>query len=160
MLLYQEYDMLKKSRYLCFLFFFSQISLSNRDIIIEFKGSNLPTFQANIIFGPEITFQLAEKWYGFTSAEFFLHKNYPAYFFSFGIKYFIPFRNGNFYLGLGFQPTWLLEKHESYHFKQHTFLPIPIVKIGSYFNLPNNCVFDLFAELPFPRIGMGLGYRF
>lgn len=102
------------------------ISIQSYDVLIEGKGayflSTDKTFH-NIYntgcweFGLEGTAKIINHIYGFMNVDFF-NKNgetkifkTPSKFhstnFGIGIKYFIPFEKGDFYIGLGAAPTYL-----------------------------------------------------
>jgi hypothetical protein len=198
--------MANKKYYVIGAMLFSFSSLQSRDVLLEFKGAYfLPTdsvfkkiYHGGALYGPEITVQLCcdANVYGFVSVDF-LQKNGKSIGFNsptkvrliplgVGLKYFVPFCFGDFYVGLGFQPTYL-------HTKDDSPLVIPkhskwgfggIAKIGSYFDLPHNFFIDLFIDYSFVKVpfhnthaptgpvvprtanvsgaifGAGVGYRF
>ena len=176
-----------------------------RDALLEFKAAAfIPTNDCvkdiyghvGALYGPEITIQLCDEsnWYGFASADF-LSKNghsiglctptkmsiIPL---GFGLKYFVPFCYGDFYVGLGFQPLHLKTINCSPNVPQtiSKWGVGGIAKLGTYFNLPHNLFIDFFVDYSFVNvdcstcllgvvtpmkvsmngaiIGLGLGYRF
>jgi len=101
-----------------------------------------------------------------------------------GLKYFVPFSCGDFYIGLGALPAWAQTKDCSPYV-------VPtlskwgcggIAKVGVYFDLPKSFIVDIFVNYSFVKIpfeccfngctqthpakldgvivGLGLGYRF
>jgi len=189
------------------LFFFTG-SLSARDILLEFKGAYFLATEhlfreiygnGGALYGPEVTFQLCDddNWYGFASIDFFQKDGHSLGLcdatkarimpLALGLKYFVPFCYGDFYIGLGFQPT---------HLKTINCSPFVaectsqwgfggIAKIGTYFDLPCNFLIDIFIDYSFVKVdcnkkcqppagpvtstkadisgvifGAGLGYRF
>lgn len=179
--------------------------ISAHDYLLEFKGayflSTDPLFKqifcnGSALCGPEFTFQVCRNWYGFVSADFFskcgtsvgLNSTTKIQLVPLGLgaKYFVPYCYGDFYLGLGFQPTYL-KTINNYPFvaqctSQWGFGGI--AKVGSYINLPCNFFLDLFVDYSFvwtncnnqacntgfvvplksnlsgAIFGAGLGYRF
>ena len=109
-----------------------------------------------------------------------------------GLKYFVPFANstgrftGDFYVGLGVEPTYLQTKDSSpYVYRNHSKWGVGgIAKVGAYFNLPRNFFIDVFVDYSFDWVknkscaapegvvvpttanvsgaifGAGIGYRF
>lgn len=189
--------------YLFFLGLFSATVSHPYDIIVEGKGSGLiatnDTFQC--IYGKgvgsggvEITAGEYKHLYGFLSTDIFhssgtsigLCDKTTATFVEIGIglKYFVPFRYGDFYLGLGALPTYLRTKDCSPFVveRMSKWNCGGIAKIGTYFNLPKSCIIDLFLNYTFVKIsneccfnectqeqdahlngvilGVGIGYRF
>ncbi len=177
-------------------------SLHSYPFLLEFKGAYfLPTgnvfnkiYHNAAIFGPEVTFAIHNDWYGFASADFLSTKGRSINFHNrttvtlidvaVGFKYFVPFRYGNFYAGLGVLPTQV-------HTRDHSPFVIPkrtkwgcggIGKMGAYFDLPQCFVINIFFEYSFVnisfkhhfnaitqshkanlngcRFGAGLGYQF
>lgn len=198
--------MLKILKNIYLLFLFSCASIFCKDVFIEFKGACfLPTNscvrniygKAGPLYGPELTFQLCENknWYGFASLDF-LTKNgrsiglcdrtkmhlMPL---GLGLKYFVPFCFGDFYMGLGFQPV-LLKTINCSNFvlnKTSNWAFGGVAKMGSCFDLCDNYFLDIFADYSFAKlsckkrcynldvinvkanisgavIGAGIGYRF
>jgi hypothetical protein len=100
-----------------------------------------------------------------------------------GLKYFVPFSCGDFYLGLGALPTWLKTNDcAPYVISEQSHWGCGgIAKVGVYFNLPKSFIVDIFANYSFVKIkgeccpnigtipntahlngvilGVGLGYR-
>lgn len=178
-------------------------SLMSRDILLEFKGAFFrPTdscvrdmFGAGAaLYGPEVTFQLCEQrnWYGFASADFLSKKGHsiglctPTKMYlvplGLGVKYFVPFCYGDFYVGIGVQPVHLRTQNCSPFVREITskWGVGGVAKVGSYFDLPCNWFIDLFINYSFAHIecdtctdiaalkadvsgavfGIGVGYRF
>jgi hypothetical protein len=151
-------------------------AVCDHDLIIELKGaafvptsSRLKNIYGNAIgnVGGEATFQLSscnEHWYGFASVDYLNKKGHSIGLcaptkvdlvpLALGVKYFIPFCYGNFYLGLGFQPLYVKTHNPPYVApctSQWAFGGI--AKIGSYFDLPCDWVFDLFIDYSFAKTG-------
>ncbi len=187
-----------------FMFLFVGSSLFARDVLLEFKGAYFyPTDscvrdiygKGGALYGPEVTFQLCQdqNWYGFASIDFFNKKGcsvglcgqtkmsiMPV---AVGVKYFVPFCYGDFYVGLGFQPARLKTENCSPDVIRNTskWGFGGIAKVGSYFDLPCSCFLDVFLDYSFVKVGCekycgsvvplkadisgvvfgaGLGYRF
>lgn len=147
-----------------------------RNVLLEFKAAYfLPTNscvrhiygKGSILYGPEITFQLCENknWYGFASVDFLSKKGHSLGLcnrtkmsivpLGIGVKYFVPFCHGDFYIGLGFQPIHLKTLNCSTHaiHKTSKWGFGGIAKIGANFNLPCHFFMDLFFDYSFTRIG-------
>jgi hypothetical protein len=144
--------------------------------------------------GFEITGGAYKHLYGFLSVDAFHKSGHSIGFCSpttvtfveigLGLKYFVPFSCGDFYLGLGALPTWLKTNdcapyviHEQSHWGCGG-----IAKVGVYFDLPKSFIVDIFVDYAFVKIegeccpnigtipntahlngvivGAGLGYRF
>jgi len=175
-----------------------------RDVLLEFKGAYfLPTNcefrniydNGGALYGPEVTFELCNQIYGFISIDFF-QKNgrslgdcsptqitlVPI---GMGLKYLVPFCLGDFYVGLGFQPTvvqitncspFVIPEQSQWGFGG-------IAKVGTFFDLPCNLFIDIFIDYSFLNVcfnngcqtlpvvlnkahlsgaifGAGFGYRF
>lgn len=104
----------------------SNIIIQSYDVLIEGKGAYFlatdQTFKQTYNngcweFGLEGTAQIINHIYGFMSVDLF-NKNGQSHFFQtpskfhstnfgIGIKYFMPFDKGDFYIGLGATPTYL-----------------------------------------------------
>lgn len=150
------------------------ITMHARDILVEFKAAYFqPTgctfkniYQGGALYGPEVTFQFCEQspWYGFASADFLSKSGHslglctPTKVYivplGLGVKYFEPFCYGNWYVGLGFQPT---------HLKTVNCSPAVVTtshwgfggifKIGAYIDLSCNFFADLFFDYSFVTVG-------
>lgn len=177
-------------------------SLKSNDVLVEFKCAYfLPTnaefrniYGGSAIFGPEVTFEFCNQIYGFISIDFFQKNGYslgdcsPTQItlvpIGMGFKYLVPFCFGDFYVGLGFQPTvvqitncspFVIPEQSEWSFGG-------IAKVGTYFNLPYDLFLDIFIDYSFLNVcfnngcggaivpskahlsgtlfGAGLGYRF
>lgn len=166
---------MQKTIRLSTLLFFLTTQIWANQILLEFKtacviptkslvrhiyGKALPEF------GPEVTFQLnsCDNWYGFASIDF-IRKNGHSIglcdrtqlrmsLFAFGVKYFVPFCYGNFYIGAGMQPIHVKTENCSQFVTQKTaqWGPGAVIKIGSYFTLPHNLFINLFADYSIARL--------
>lgn len=178
--------------------------IKSRDVLLEFKAAYfLPTDSlvrdiygnGGALYGPEVTFRLGQcqNWYGFASIDFLSKKGHsiglcdPTKMYimpiGVGLKYFVPFNYGDFYIGLGFQPAHLKTINCSPFVVQKTskWGFGGIAKIGAFFNLPHNFFIDLFFDYSFVKVptsccsgitapskadisgsvfGAGVGYRF
>lgn len=194
--------MLKLVRSLTKLIICLSAPLLARDVLLEFKAAYFlftdPCVKSiygngGALYGPEITFLLGKNWYGFASADFLSKKGHSVGLHNatkmdivplgVGLKYFVPFCYGDFYLGLGFQPVHLKTINCSPYVAEVTskWGFGGIAKIGSYFDLPHNFFIDLFFDYSFVKVdcqkcapgviplkanlsgcifGAGLGYRF
>jgi hypothetical protein len=173
------------------------------DVIIEGKGNAFITTNDtfNAIYGRatggggfEVTGGHWKNIYGFMSVDAFHNSGNTQCFctptkvtfveIGFGLKYFVPFRVGDFYIGLGALPVWLQTKDCSPYViqKQSNWGVGGIAKLGVYFDLPRSFVIDLFANYSFAKVkgeccpsigtvpnvahlngmifGAGIGYRF
>jgi len=183
----------------------SSAPLFCRDILLELKAAAfIPTNDcmkdiyghAAAIYGPEITFQLCSErnWYGFASVDFLSKKGHSIGLctptemdiaaLAVGLKYFVPSCYGDFYVGLGFQPTHLKTINCTQPNPQTTskWGFGGIAKIGTYFDLPRCFFLHIFVDYSFATvkctttcstasipvrvhlkeaiIGAGIGYRF
>ncbi len=157
---------------------FLMMPLCARDVILEFKAAYfLPTNSlfrhiydnGGALYGPELTVQLCEdkNWYGFLSLDYFQKKGrslglcertkvslLPL---GVGLKYFVPMwcDHADFYLGLGFQPTYVRTKNhaECLTTKQSRWGFGGIAKVGTYWYLPHHFVIDLFVDYSFVKVG-------
>jgi hypothetical protein len=182
---------------------FITTSLNAYDVLVEGKGncfiSTNDSFQD--IYGKavggggfEITAGEYKNIYGFMSIDAFHKKGSTPCFCSettatfveiaLGLKYFVPFNYGDFYIGLGVLPTYLKTKDCS-PFVVPTLSKWGcggIAKVGVYFALPKSFIVDIFVNYSFVNInydccfngctqthpaklngvivGAGLGYRF
>lgn len=151
-------------------------SIEARDLIFEFKsGAFLPTDHnyreiygtASVFYNPEFTVQLVEEkpWYIFFSVAYTSKEGKSIGFctrtkveilpLGIGVKYVIPFRYGNFYVGLGWQPTYLRTFNCSESVQNYTakWGQGGIGKLGVYFDLPRDFRFDIFADYSFVHVG-------
>ena len=146
------------------------------------------------IYGFEVTAGEYKNIYGFLSVDAFHKKGHSIGFcnetkvtfveLGLGLKYFIPFRFGDVYVGLGALPTYLRTKDCSPYVipEQSKWGCGGIVKGGVYFDLPKSFIIDLFIDYAFVKVspeccpgsgtiphaarlngcifGGGLGYRF
>ncbi len=164
---------------------FMSTSLIAHDILLEFKGAYFLSTGSHFkkiynhggaLCGPEVTFSLSdeedwcEDWYGFASIDFLTKKGHsiglctPTKVYmvplAFGAKYLVPFRCGDFYVGLGLQAVYLKTKNFS-----PFVIPCTsewgvggIAKIGSYFDLPHDLFIDLFIDYSFVKVGQKNNY--
>ena len=180
----------------------------DRDVIVEIKGAAfVPTScRFKEIYGKkagevggEVTFQLApcnDHWYGFASVDYFQHcgksiglgnpTKVEVVPLALGLKYLFPCWYGDFYVGLGFQPTHVKMINDSPFVAPCTaqWGMGGIAKFGAYFDVWCNWVLDLFVDYSFVDVhckklcnapafvvplkakvdgvvvGAGLGYRF
>lgn len=160
--------------------FLAPLSIITRDLIFEFKtGAFLPVDcdyrniygTASVFYNPEFTLQVVEEkpWYIFMSAAYTSKEGNSIGFctptkveiipLGLGLKYFFPFRYGNFYLGLGWQPAYLRTFNCSDFVARNTakWGQGGIGKFGVYFDLPHNFRIDLFADYSFVNVGCGQG---
>jgi hypothetical protein len=196
--------MLSKKYYFILAMFLASASLKATDVLVEFKGAYFypqssvfrHIYHNAALWGPEVTFKLCDQFYGFVSADFLIKRgdsiglHTPTKVFliplGVGLKYFIPFHYGDFYVGLGFQPTRLHTNDCSpFVVREHTKWGYGgIAKFGTYINLSCNLILDLFVDYSFVKVpfhctqgptgpliprkadisgaifGAGLGYRF
>ena len=145
-------------------------------------------------FGLEGTAQIVDHIYGFMSFDLF-NKNgqtpifeIPSKFhstnFGIGLKYFMPFDKGDFYIGLGAAPTYLrtLDYSGFVNHKTERWGFGGIAKCGVILDLAKNFFMDLYIDYQFTHIqfnypqgnfvqstkaildgaifGIGFGYRF
>ncbi len=153
-----------------------QESLECRDVLLEFKGAYfLPTnscfkniYHGGALYGPELTFQFSEnheRWYGFMSADF-LNKcgrsiglgnstKVKIAALVFGVKYFVPFCYGDFYCGLGVQPTQVKTFNCSPFVVARTsqWGCGGIAKVGAYIDMSCNTFLDFFIDYSFVKVG-------
>ncbi|MGZ6254544.1 MAG: hypothetical protein ACXWL5_00970 [Candidatus Chromulinivorax sp.] len=180
---------------------FTNITIT-KDILIEGKAALfLPqnqifknTYGTSGEFGFEFTGEIINHIYGFTSFDFISKSGTTENFssptkvytssFGVGLKYFIPTNFGDFYLGVGAQPTYLQTTDQSEFVKtlNSRWGCGGIAKVGAIINLPDSFFIDLFIDYSFVHInftkkfnapvqstkailngglfGIGFGYRF
>lgn len=156
---------------LALFYIFIHQSIIAHDFLLEVKGACFvpsdPLFKdvygnENGLYGAEFTFRAYNKWYGFISADFFSQTGACDLFqnpskielipLAIGAKYFISFCIFDFYLGLGFQPTYvknIYNKDQNTPLCQANWEYGGIAKIGSYIKLPCNFFLDLFFDYSF-----------
>lgn len=143
------------------------------DVIIEGKGNAFITTNDtfNAIYGRatggggfEVTGGHWKNIYGFMSVDAFHNSGNTQCFctptkvtfveIGLGLKYFVPFRVGDFYIGLGALPVWLQTKDCSPYViqKQSNWGVGGIAKLGVYFDLPRSFAIDLFANYSFAKV--------
>ncbi len=148
----------------------------SRDVFLEFKGAYFLATDKCFkeiykngggLYGPEVTFQLTcnnNCWYGFASADFFSKEGrtiglceYTKAFIvpvGLGVKYLAPFSYGTYYIGLGFQPTYLKTKNCSQYVANTSHWGFGgIAKLGAFFDLSHCFFLDLFIDYSFVKIG-------
>lgn len=149
-------------------------SLSARDYILEFKGAGFfPTNdcfkdiygKSGALWGPELTVQLCNEWYGFASIDYFQKKGksiglcdetkvklVPM---ALGLKYMRSCECIDWYLGLGFQPAYISTNNCSEYVltKQSRWGFGGVAKGGTYIDLSCNFVLDLFVGYSFVKTG-------
>lgn len=182
--------------FLCFGFIATAVA---RDILFEAKGSIfVPTnekfrsvYDNCGDFGVEFTGNLFDRLYGFTSVDFLFKDGLTVALGSttrmnivnigIGAKYFVPFDHGDFYVGLGIEPTYFCTHSQVPEtIKQATWTCGGIAKAGVIFNMPRSFFVDLFFDYSFVKadfysgmptefnqahldgclFGVGFGYRF
>jgi hypothetical protein len=175
------------------------IDRGERDILIEVKGSLfVPTnhtfreVYANCgDFGLELTGKLFDQLYAFTSADFIAKHGTTKELVSFtqinilnlglGLKYFIPFAYGDFYMGLGIQPASIqIKNQQPLLLEQSAWVCGGVAKSGVILDLSDSFFADLFFDYSFAKadfyqgspvyvntshfdgcvFGIGIGYRF
>lgn len=144
-----------------------------RDIRLEFRSAYfLPTntqfkdcYKGSVLFGPELTVQLREQknWYGFANISYFKQKGrllsacdsskLRLLMLAFGIKYFVPLKHADLYVGLGFQSDYLNKKNRNKLVTARRSLWGfgGIAKIGAYIHLPKSLFLDFFVDYSFVR---------
>jgi outer membrane protein W len=172
---------------------------SDRDILVEFKGSIFVPSNENFDnnfgncgdFGLELTGNMFDRLYAFASADFIVKDGSTVELTSFtkinivnlglGVKYFVPFNHGDFYVGLGIEPTYVGIKNQIPHLlEQQSWICGGIAKAGLIIDLPCSLFLDFFIDYSFAKanfynstpvqmtttylngalFGIGLGYRF
>ena len=172
---------------------------SDRDILVEFKGSIF--VPSNELFddvygncgdfGVEVTGNILDRLYAFFSADFIMKDGATVELSSFtkinivnlglGVKYFVPFKHGDFYVGLGIEPTFIgLQNHTPALQEQQAWVCGGIAKVGFIVDLASSLFLDFFVNYSFAKadfytsqplqinttylngalFGIGLGYRF
>ena len=187
----------------CFMFTGLNLQASpietDHDILLEIKGAvfkptndNFRTIYNNCPeFGVELTGNMFDRLYAFASADILQKTGETVALTSstqvtilnlaLGAKYFFPFAHGDFYLGLGVEPTFLCTKDETpTPIKQTQWSCGGIAKSGVIVNLPRSLFMDFFFDYTFVAsnsyasnpaklniahldgclFGVGFGYRF
>lgn len=192
--------MLNKKIIVCVLACFMFVSATAHDVLLEVKGAAfVPTSQpfrgmyGDIgQFGLELTAGgLLDHLYAFGSIDFLIKNGETVALasptkvnmidFAFGFKYLVPFSHGDFYVGLGVQPTYL----SITNLGQGPTEPAQwscggVGKVGAIFNMTNSFFADIFFDYSFAKFnasavpanpvtttsingcvfGIGFGYRF
>lgn len=177
----------------------NSIDRGERDILFEAKGSLfVPTAKTfrNIYsncgdFGIELTGKLFKQLYAFTSADFIAKNGATIALGSLtkvnilnlglGLKYLVPFNHGDFYVGLGMEPTCITIKNQiPTLLEQQAWCCGGIAKVGVLFDLSESFFTDVFVNYSFIKtnfytgnplqvnqahingclFGIGIGYRF
>ncbi len=196
------FSSLKKSLYVIALTAICTNMLVSHDILVEGKvAAYLPTdatvqdiYGTSGEFGFEITGEIVPHVYGFASFDFISKSGTTEIFetptkmytsnFGIGLKYFMPTNWGDFYLGVGAQPTYLQTLNQSQFVNAitHNWSFGGIAKVGAIVNLPDSFFLDFFIDYSFVHFdfiqplnnrvqstsavlngalfGMGFGYRF
>ncbi|MGZ6254794.1 MAG: hypothetical protein ACXWL5_02320 [Candidatus Chromulinivorax sp.] len=175
------------------------VDRGERDILIEAKGSLfVPTnhtfreIYGNCgDFGLELTGKLCKQLYAFTSADFIARHGSTQELVSstkinllnlaLGVKYFVPFGHGDFYVGLGIQPTSIQIRNELPSVtEEYAWVCGGVAKSGVIFDIAQSFFVDLFFDYSFTKadfyqgspvymntthldgcvFGIGFGYRF
>ena len=172
---------------------------SERDILFEVKGSLfVPTnhtfrqvYENCGDFGVELTGRMFNHLYAFASADFIAKHGATSELESLtkinvlslalGAKYFLPFTHGDFYLGIGIQPTSVTIKNQiPSSLEQSAWVCGGVAKSGVIFNISESFFTDIFFDYSFAKatfvsgspmqintshldgcvFGLGFGYRF
>ncbi len=172
---------------------------SQRDILLEIKGSLfVPTnhtfreiYKNCGDFGVELTGRMLQHLYAFASADFIAKHGSTTELASYskinivslalGAKYFLPFTHGDFYLGIGIQPTSVTIKNQIPSLlEQSAWVCGGVAKSGVIFNIAESFFTDVFFDYSFAQatfisgsplqinrshldgcvFGVGFGYRF
>jgi len=170
------------------------ISASAHDVLLEVKGAAfVPTSELfkNIYgtcgdFGVELTAgELFKNLYSFGSIDFYLKDGITSELesttrvtmlnFALGLKYFVPFHQGDFYIGLGVEPSRMTTQDENSLTLQDVQWGCGgIAKVGVLVDLPHSLFTDIFFNYSFVNFngteqstpvngclfGIGFGYRF
>jgi len=191
---------LNKKITVCLLACFMFVSATAYDVLLEVKGAAfVPTSQPfrDIYgdigqFGLELTAgSLLTHLYAFSSIDFLIKNGETIGLASptkvnmidlaVGVKYFVPFNHGDFYVGVGVQPTYLSITNQG----QGPIEPAQwncggVAKVGAIFNMPHSFFADIFFDYSFAKFnastvpsspvtttntngcvfGIGFGYRF
>lgn len=147
--------------------------LCAKDLLLELKTGVfgiIPGKESTSFFASELTFQLKDQsnWFGFVNTHFILGYRLDDSISSlgFGFKYFIPYSQHNFYVGLGLNPVLFNFFTTS---EKWCLAPIITTKLGNYFHVTNNFFIDIYCDLfVIPlfinpvgiTLGIGFGYRF
>lgn len=154
------------------------VPLTARNTILEFKGAcQVPTNStfrdiyghAGALYGPELTVQLKEDkpWHAFASFDYFRKNGHSIGLcepttvkllqFALGLKYFKSVRDGkaDLYAGLAFEPVNMrtINCIQSVELRTSQWGFGGLAKIGAYYYLPRNFVFDFFIDYSFARVG-------
>lgn len=156
-----------------FLIVAAPLSVVAHDILLEFKGAYFhPTssrfrkiYHGGALYGPELTFQLCDEWYGFASADFFHKKGLSIGLetstsiclvpIGFGLKYLRPscFECIDWYVGLGFQSVNVSIENNSSSVPDHSKWAFGgIAKAGMYIDLSCKFFLDLFVDYSFVNL--------
>ena len=192
--------MLNKKIIACVFACFMVTTTTAYDILLELKGAAfVPTsdvFQQIYNncgeFGVELTAgDLGHNLYAFTSVDFLTKDGATVALesptkvmkvdFALGLKYLVPFSCGDFYVGLGVQPSRLFTHNEmTLPIDQSQWSCGGIAKVGTFFDLPRSFFADIFIDYSFVDFkssiglseqfvttavngclfGIGFGYRF
>ena len=173
------------------------MSMTAHDVLLEVKGAAFVPTSTNFKdiygtigdFGLELTAGgLSNHLYAFSSIDFLIKNGNTVNFQSptkvnmidlaFGLKYFVPFHQGDFYFGVGVQPTYLFTSDGLTDPVQTSQWNCGgIAKVGVILNMPHSFFADLFIDYSFLKInstsssttqtpinaavlGVGFGYRF
>lgn len=144
-----------------------------KDIILEFKTAYFQPvnhtfkhiYKGAAIFGPEVTFNIAQRIYGFASYDFLTKNGRSIGLDTFTKVNFHVLAGGlkfigcvtdkvSLYAGLGFQPISLQTNNHSPYVIQmtHKWGFGGIAKFGTYIDLPHNLVLDIFADYSFVKV--------
>lgn len=157
------------------LLFFVQLPLAAQNFLLECKGAYFrPTNERfkNIfgkgagLFNAELTFDIGENecWYGFASVGYMskvgrsIGLDTPTKVqivpLAVGLKCLAPFDYGNWYVGIGFQPTHLHTSNDSPFVANTSKWGLGgITKLGVFFDMSCNFFIDVFFDYSFVKIG-------
>ena len=170
--------MLNKKIIACVFACFMVTSLTAYDLLLELKGAAfVPTsdvfkqiYDTCGEFGIELTAgNLGHNLYAFTSIDFLTQNGATAELesptkvvkvdFALGLKYLVPFSCGDFYVGLGVQPSRLFTRNEmTLPIDQSQWSCGGIAKIGAFFDLPRSFFADIFIDYSFVNFKTLVGY--
>lgn len=182
-----------------FISFLSPSLVMAHDILLEAKGSVFVPTDALFrdlygncgVFAVEMTSNMFDQWYVFTSVDFLIKNGQTVTIetpskidivnIGFGAKYFMPFQHGDFYVGLGIEPTYVkIANQLSAVDTQTNWSCGGVAKIGVIVDLPRSLFLDFFFDYSFVKstfytsnptqtnithldgclFGLGFGYRF